>query len=110
MIEIEKEINIRENKGDNTMMEKLEKTSQVTASVQHLQKAITHLAEVRERLETRLETILRPAIAMPDQDQEGTCDKDKVQRVPLAEELDRMTFQIDKLQFDLDNMLSRIEL
>ena len=90
------------------MMEKLEKTSQVTASVQHLQMAIMHLAEVRERLETRLETILRPAIAMPDQ--EGTCDKDKVQRVPLAEELDRLTVQIDKLQGDLDIMLSRIEL
>ena len=90
------------------MLEKMEKTSQVTASVQHLQKAITHLAEVRDQIETRLETILRPAIAMPDQ--EGTCDKDKVQRVPLAEDLDRMADQIDKLQFDLDNMLSRIEL
>jgi len=87
---------------------KIVETSQVTASVQHLQKAITHLAEMHERLETRLETILRPAIAMPEQGE--APDTVKVQMVPLAEDLDRMADQIDGLQIALDNMLSRIEL
>ena len=81
------------------------RTPQVAERVQRLEKAITQMAEVRSNVEERLTAILQPVTPI------GTePGKDKARVVPLAEELERLTEQINEITNSMENMLSRVEL
>ena len=89
-------------------MENMVKAPQVTDCAQHLRRAISRVTGARGEMEVRLDTILKLAIAVPEL---RDPDKGKVQmqRVPLAEDLNRLAVQIDKLRVVLENMLERFE-
>lgn len=82
------------------------RTPQVSEQVQRLEKAIEHLAEVRSNLDSRLGLVLMPCTL--------ECDKQplapRAQMVPLAEEIDRLTEQVNGVRISMESMLSRIEL
>ena len=63
------------------------------------------VGEVREQTEARLGAILMPATPCG-----AGPGKDKPMAVPLAQELERLTEQINGLTNGMENMLSRVEL
>jgi len=81
------------------------RTAQVSEQVQRLEKAIARMSEVRDQIENRIGAILMPATPCG-----GEPGNDKPQAVPLAQELKRLTEQINGISNSMDNMLSRVEL
>ena len=90
----------------NSMSGCAARTPQVSEQVQRLEKAIAHLAEVRGDLESHLGMILMPCA--PACEKQPTAPR--TQMVPLAEEIDRLTEQVNGLRVSMESMLSRIEL
>jgi hypothetical protein len=85
--------------------EAVNRMPQVTEQVQRMEKAIARLGEVREQTENRLGAILTPPVPC------GVAPgKDKPMAVPLAQELERLTEQINGLTNCMESMLSRVEL
>jgi len=90
----------------NSNMTATARTPQVTEQVLRMDKAIARLGEIRNQTEDRLSAILTlPVPCGVD------CErKDKNPSVPLAQEWERLTEQINGLTNCMESMLSRDEL
>lgn len=78
---------------------------QVGGQVQRMETAIAQLRDRCNQVEDRIGAILLPAAPCDPDDQ-----SEKSPVVPLAQELERLTNQINGIAFAVENMLSRIEL
>jgi len=78
---------------------------QIAGQIQQMEKAITRLGEACAQVENRIGGILMPGVPC------GTeSGKDKPMAVPLAQELERLTNQVNGITSGVENMLSRVEL
>lgn len=82
---------------------------QVSRQVKLLEKAIVRMSDVCSTVEDRLDAILMPS-GPSGQSYVGESGKEKPQTVPLAQDLERLTEQVNALANSMENMLARVEL
>ena len=95
-----------------SVLSKLEpsRETQVREQMNRLEMAIAQAADVRNRVEERIITVLRPGAGAPVEGLVEGLGEDKAQIAPLAQELVRLTALVNTIASMDKDMLERVEL